>query len=103
MRKTTKRKPRKKKVSVEHLFRLLVPTSVSISNDEKRIAYTVERIDTEHNKYHTNIHMCDIAGGKSRQFTHGKQTDGKPVWSPDDSHLAFVSLKLFLVSCTYPF
>ncbi|MGD8922228.1 MAG: S9 family peptidase [Candidatus Zixiibacteriota bacterium] len=93
MRKTTKRKPRKKKVSVEHLFRLLVPTSVSISNDEKRIVYTVERIDTKDNKYYTNIHMCDIAGGKSRQFTHGKQADGKPVWSPDDSHLAFVSTR----------
>jgi len=91
MKRKTTRKVRKRPITAEDLFKLRIPTSVALSHDETRVAYTVERMDREDRKYYTNIHLLDIATGVSRQFTHGNHSDGFPVWSPDDSELAFVS------------
>ncbi|MBI5267812.1 MAG: S9 family peptidase, partial [candidate division Zixibacteria bacterium] len=73
------------------LLRLNIPTSVSISPDETKVAWTAERIDEKENKYYTNIWIRDLRSGQTRRFTHGNWTDGKVSWSPDSSQFAFVS------------
>ncbi|PWB75858.1 hypothetical protein C3F09_01735 [candidate division GN15 bacterium] len=88
---TRKRQPRK--ITAKDLFRYQVLTSVSISPDERYVAYTVEHIDEKDNKYYTNLYMLDLKIGSNIQFTHGKQSDGKPYWSPDGKTLAFVSTR----------
>lgn len=86
-----KKKNKKRAITAEDLFALRLPTSVSISGDETKIAYTVERMDKKENKYYSNIHLYDLISQTSRQFTFGDHKDGQAVWSPDDSRIAFVS------------
>ena len=85
------RKRAMRKIAAKDLFRYQVLTSASISPDERYVAYTVERIDADDNKYYTNLHLIDLRTGASTQFTHGKQNDGKAHWSPDGTQFAFVS------------
>ncbi|MEW6051422.1 MAG: S9 family peptidase [Candidatus Zixiibacteriota bacterium] len=83
----------RKPLEAKDLFKLQIMTSITISPDERRVAYTVERIDAEENKYYCNLFVRDIVNKSDRQFTFGKQQDGKPSWSPDGSTLAFVSTR----------
>ncbi|MCD6249235.1 MAG: S9 family peptidase [candidate division Zixibacteria bacterium] len=92
-KKTIPRKKKRSKISPQDLFRLRVATGLEISPDEKQVAYCIERMDEKELKYFTNIHMLDVATGKSHQFTHGNQADGQPVWSHDGTQLAFVSTR----------
>ncbi len=91
MKKPQTKKIKKAAITAEDLYRLRLATGVSISPDEKRTAYTVERMDEKDRKYYTNIFMLDVTSGVSTQFTHGNQVDGQPVWSTDGSQMAFVS------------
>ena len=80
-------------MSAKDLYRFRVITGVALSPDEKRIAYTVERMDETDRKYYTNIFMLNTASRESRQFTHGNHNDGQPAWSHSGEHLAFVSTR----------
>ena len=93
MRKSTRRTSKRRPIKAEDLFELRLPTSVSISPDESRIAYTVERMDDKERKYFSNIYLYDLKAGDTRQFTHGDHNDGQAVWSPDGSQVAFVSTR----------
>ncbi len=93
MRKVTRKSRKRPGIGARDLYRLRIPTGLAISPDERQVAYTVERMDEKERKYFTNIFMLDIAGGASRQFTHGDWTDGQPVWSHDGEQLAFVSTR----------
>ena len=84
---------RRRAITAEDLYRFRLPTGVSLSPDETRIVYTVERMDKEDRKYYTNIHLYDLRRKESRQFTHGKQVDQVPAWAPDGETLAFVSTR----------
>ncbi len=91
MNKPNKKASKKKSITAEDLYRLRVPTSVSISPDEKQVAYTVERMNEKKKKYFANIYLLNIASQKSSQFTFGDHSDSQAVWSPDGSQIAFVS------------
>jgi dipeptidyl aminopeptidase/acylaminoacyl peptidase len=93
MAKAAARKTKKRSITAEDLYKLRVPTSVSISPDEKLVTFTVERMDKKEKKYFTNICMCDLATGEIKRFTTGNHVDQKPVWSPDGQTLAFVSTR----------
>ncbi len=88
-----KRRPAtvRRSITADDLFKLKVLTGLAIAPDEKKVAYTVEQVDFDANKYFTNIHMLDLATGKSDQFTHGQNGDGRPVWSKDSTRIAFTS------------
>lgn len=84
---------RRRPIAAKDLFNLKLPTAVAMSPDERHICYTVEQIDAEDNKYYSNLHMYDLAADCESQFTHGKQNDGQPIWSPDGNNLVFVSVR----------
>lgn len=93
MKKSRAKAPRRKPITAEDLFRLRIPTSVSLSPDETKITYTVERMDKKENKYFTNLFVYDTESKQEKQFTHGNNNDGAAVWSPDGQQIAFVSTR----------
>ncbi len=93
MAKQTRKVSKKRSIRAEDLFQLRIATSVAISPDESKIAYTVEKIDPDENKYFSHIHVLDRKTGESSQFTHGHIADGQPVWSPDGTQIAFLSTR----------
>ncbi|UCG62650.1 MAG: S9 family peptidase [Candidatus Zixiibacteriota bacterium] len=91
MKKTGQKPTRRRPITAEDLFKLRIPTSVSLSPDESKIVYTVERMDKKEKKYFANIYVCDVSTGETRQFTYGNHNDGQTTWSPSGGRLAFVS------------
>ncbi len=83
----------KRFVAADDFSKLEVITSAVMSPDEKMVAYTVETVADDKRKYFSHIHIHDIAAGRCRQYTFGKINDKGLSWSPDSSHLAFVSTR----------
>lgn len=92
VRKKTRKTP-KRPIKAEDLFKLELPLSVALSPDENNIAYTLEIMDKEDNKYYSNLHVYDINSKIDTQFTNGKYYDSQPVWSADGKKIAFISTR----------
>lgn len=68
-------------------------SSVQVSPDGKRVAYTVRQAMMEGDKseYLAHIHLANADGGEPRQLTTGDKSCDHPRWSPDSQTLAFLS------------
>lgn len=64
---------------------------VSLSHDGTRVAYTV-RTDPYDAGSPSEIYIQDIDGSNIYQLTSTDWTITNPVWSPDDSQIAFLSI-----------
>lgn len=62
-----------------------------LAPDGRHIAYTLESNDRAANERRSAIWLLDTESGVTTQFTSGAKRDHSPRWSPDGSHLAFVS------------
>jgi len=88
---TEKKRTGKRFVEAEDICRLNVITSVAMSPDENKIAYTVETISDDRKRYFSHIHVIDCDLRESRQFTFGEVSDRGLAWSPDGKYIAFIS------------
>lgn len=88
-----KKKNKRRFLQAEDLCRLNVITSVAISPDERKVAYTVENVSADKKKYFSKIFLADTKTGESRQFTFGEVSDCGLVWSPDGKYIAFISTR----------
>jgi dipeptidyl aminopeptidase/acylaminoacyl peptidase len=63
-----------------------------LSPDGRRVAYVINRIDAEANRYRSAIWVAALDGSEEpTQLTSGERSDGSPRWSPDGRWLAFIS------------
>src|ERR1051325_6451397 len=84
-------------VEPEDLLAIKTISDVQLSPDGQRIAYVLSQIDADADENRTSIWVVPVVGGESGedvaavQFTRGPKQDTAPRWSPDASHLAFLS------------
>ena len=63
----------------------------ALSPDGSVAALPVTRYDVEANEGTTDLWLVPTGDGEARRLTTGTATGGRPVWSPDGKHLAFVA------------
>jgi dipeptidyl aminopeptidase/acylaminoacyl peptidase len=77
--------------TIDQVLSLKRAGSPELSPDGKLVAYTVRETNWDDNAYETEIWLADTRTGATRQLTNGKKSSTSPAWSPDGSHLAFIS------------
>ena len=82
---------KKRFITAEDLYNLRLVSDCRISPDGKHVIYAVQRVDRKTEKKYTNLWIVPTDKGPPYQFTYGDQSDSTPRWSPDGTHIAFIS------------
>lgn len=85
--------PKKKKrlIEAEDICRLSLINEVALSPDQSKIAYSIEKVSDDKQKYYAHLFVYDQKQKRRTQYTFGEIHDHGLVWSPDGESIAFVS------------
>ncbi len=78
-----------RRMRLDDLTRLAVPSQPALSPDGRRVAYVLRTLDTQHDRSHDEVWTVATGDGAPARLTAGP-SDSAPAWSPDGSHLAFL-------------
>ena len=81
----------KRLITAEDLYKFELISGLDLSPDGKHVVYAQQRVDPKTEKKFSNLWIVPSESGEPRQFTYGDQSDSNPKWSPDGSHIAFIS------------
>ncbi len=73
------------------VFHVQVAADPQISPDGKRIVYVRQSDDISSDRRVSNLWIVNFDGSDHRPLSTGAFSDSSPRWSPDGTHLAFVS------------
>lgn len=77
--------------TLDQLLDLRTPDDPQIAPDGASVAFVVAQWVAGEPKQRRRIWQVATSGGDPRPLTAGSQGDGCPRWSPDGTHLAFIS------------
>ncbi len=83
--------PAKRAITAQDLWAVKRVGAPALSPDGRRAVVSVQEWSIEKNKPTANLWLVDVAGGDTRRLTAGASSDSAAAWSPDGSHIAFVS------------
>ncbi|HWD80309.1 MAG TPA: serine hydrolase [Kribbella sp.] len=78
-----------RRMRIDDLTDLVVPSQPALSPDGTRIAYVVRTLDGDADRNVDQLWLASTDGGTARRITAGPK-DVAPAWSPDGTQLAFV-------------
>jgi dipeptidyl aminopeptidase/acylaminoacyl peptidase len=81
----------KRPFDVNALMKVGRITEPQLSPDGKTVAFTVQTIDLNQNTKPKQIYTVPISGGTPQPITSDGQDNERPEWSPDSTHIAFIS------------
>ena len=77
--------------TAELLVRLDRVGAPSLSPDGSQVVYTLRKTDMDANKGRYDLWLSKIEDGTPRQLTSHEANDTDPAWSPDGTHVYFLS------------
>ncbi|UCD20040.1 MAG: PD40 domain-containing protein, partial [candidate division WOR-3 bacterium] len=80
---------RKERVNTGDLYKIEFLREIALSPDGNKVAFTVEWMDRQKNKYYSNLYMVN-GKGRIRHFVRGKKDIKRIRWSPDGELVTFV-------------
>ncbi|HEY9339453.1 MAG TPA: prolyl oligopeptidase family serine peptidase, partial [Kribbella sp.] len=78
-----------RRMRIDDLTDLVVPSQPALSPDGTRIAYVVRTLDADLDRNVDELWLAETGGGPGRRLTAGPK-DVAPAWSPDGTRVAFV-------------
>ncbi len=83
--------PSRRPITSDDLFRIQLVSDPHVSPSGDRIAWVQTRLDKDGDSYKSAIWISALDGSNAFRLTSGSHRDTTPRWSPDGSHMAFVS------------
>ena len=80
-----------KPLDADTLWQLKRLSTPAISPDGSQVVLAVTRYEMKDDKAITNLWLVATDGSGARQLTTHSGSDSSPAWSPDGSHIAFIS------------
>jgi len=81
----------KQPFDVNALLKIARISEPQLSPDGRTVAFTVQSVDLGQNTKPKQIYTVPISGGTPRQISLQGEDNERPVWSPDSTHIAFIS------------
>lgn len=83
----------KRAFTLDDLYKIKSIGSPIISNDGKKIVFTVTESDLKTAKSNTEIYLMNVDGTNPKQLTNNETADFNPIWKNDDSGIIFSSTR----------